>query len=36
MESFKEVKFSVQMKTAYMFDFLYYLSNHTQSFQNCV
>ena len=28
MESFKEVKFSVQMKTAYMFDFLYWHSYH--------
>ena len=28
MESFKEVKFSVQMKTMYMFDFLYWHSYH--------
>jgi len=28
MESNKEVKFSVQMKTAYMFDFLYWHSYH--------
>jgi len=28
MESFKEVKFSVQMKTVYMFDFLYWHSYH--------
>ena len=28
MESFKEVKFSVQMKTIYMFDFLYWHSYH--------
>lgn len=28
MESFKEVKFSVQMKTGYMFDFLYWHSYH--------
>lgn len=28
MESFKEVKFSVQMKTSYMFDFLYWHSYH--------
>ena len=28
MESFKEVKFSVQMNTAYMFDFLYWHSYH--------
>lgn len=28
MESYKEVKFSVQMKTVYMFDFLYWHSYH--------
>ena len=28
MESFREVKFSVQMKTSYMFDFLYWHSYH--------
>lgn len=28
METFKEVKFSVQMKTIYMFDFLYWHSYH--------
>ena len=28
MESYKEVKFSVQMKTIYMFDFLYWHSYH--------
>lgn len=28
MEPFKEVKFSVQMKTSYMFDFLYWHSYH--------
>lgn len=28
MEAFKEVKFSVQMKTVYMFDFLYWHSYH--------
>lgn len=28
MESHKEVKFSVQMKTSYMFDFLYWHSYH--------
>ena len=28
METLKEVKFSVQMKTAYMFDFLYWHSYH--------
>lgn len=28
METFKEVKFSVQMKTVYMFDFLYWHSYH--------
>ena len=28
MESFKEVNFSVQMKTVYMFDFLYWHSYH--------
>jgi len=28
MESFQEVKFSVQMKTVYMFDFLYWHSYH--------
>lgn len=28
MESFKEVKFSVQMKTSYLFDFLYWHSYH--------
>jgi len=28
MESFQEIKFSVQMKTIYMFDFLYWHSYH--------
>ena len=28
METFQEVKFTVQMKTAYMFDFLYWHSYH--------
>ncbi len=28
MESYREVKFSVQMKTSYMFDFLYWHSYH--------
>jgi hypothetical protein len=28
MDSFKEVTFSVQMKTIYMFDFLYWHSYH--------